>query len=366
MALPGGDDPADRPGNVREGETLDAPALLRFLSDAGLPHGKTLDVAQFPRGYSNLTYLLSTGGHEYVLRRPPAGVGKGTAHDVIREARILAALAPVYPQVPPVRAVCDDASVVGAPFFLMGRVHGIVLRDHLPPHVPAGPDTMSVLTHRVVETLAGIHAIDVHAAGLSSFGNPDGYVDRQVHGWSERYRRAATGEQREIEGVAAWLAAHRPPSAGGTVVHTVVHNDFKLDNLVLDRHDPTRVLAVLDWEMATVGDPWLDLGTTLAYWVEPDDAPALRALGLGVTALPGCLTREGVVAHYAESTGREVTDVPFYYAFGLFKVAVIVQQIYARYVRGHTRDARFARLDEAVRVLGHAAAEVIASGRIGR
>ena len=362
-ASPTPPDPFDRAAPVREGETLDVAALRSFLASREPPLGEGGDLAveQFPRGFSNLTYLVHWGDVELILRRPPFGGVAGTAHDVVREARVLSALGRVYPRVPRVLAICEEHSTLGAPFYLMERVRGVILRDRVPEGLALGTAAMRRLCGTVVETLASIHAVDYAAAGLADLGNPAGYVDRQVAGWTKRYAAAATGAQPAVDEVAAWLAAHRPSERGAALIH----NDFKFDNLVLDASDPTRVLAVLDWEMVTIGDPLMDLGTTLAYWVESADAPAVRALGLGVTTAPGAFTRADVVAHYAEVTGRSVDDVVFYFAYGLFKVAVIAQQIHARWVRGLTGDARFASLDRAVAALGAAAVRAIETGRLG-
>lgn len=349
---------------VREGEALDLDALHAFLRGHDLAGDDVPRVSQFPRGFSNLTYLVEVGERAYVLRRPPFGVGKGVAHDVVREARLLSALGAAYPRVPRILAICDDASVLGAPFYLMARATGIILRDRLPAGTSIDTETMRRISEAAVDTLAEIHAVDYRAAGLASLGNPDGYVERQVSGWIRRYEASRTGEQPAVERIAAWLATSRPAEPPGASRAALVHNDFKYDNLVLDAQDPSRVVAVLDWEMATIGDPHLDLGTTLAYWVEAGDPPLLRSLGLGVTALPGNLTREEVVARYEASSGRAVDEPVFYYAFGLFKVAVIAQQIHARYVKGFTKDERFAHLDRAVAALGEVAVRAVDAGRV--
>jgi len=351
----------DQPAPVRDGEALDLEALHRFLGQHGLAGDATVQLSQFPRGFSNLTYLVTCGARAFVLRRPPFGVGKGVAHDVVREAKLLSALGAAYAKVPRILAICDDPSVLGAPFYLMERAAGIILRDRLPPGLVMDAPLMRRVSEAAVDTLAEIHAVDYAAAGLAALGNPVGYVERQVSGWARRFEAARTGEQPHVDRVIEWLATSRPAGEGAALVH----NDFKYDNLVLDPDDPARVVAVLDWEMATVGDPCMDLGTTLAYWVEASDPPMLRALGLGVTALPGNLTREEVVARYETVAGRRVEHPVFYYAFGLFKVAVIAQQIYARYVRGFTKDARFAQLDQAVAALGETAVRALDRGRIG-
>ncbi|MCC6928490.1 MAG: phosphotransferase family protein [Gemmatimonadaceae bacterium] len=351
----------DQAAPVRDGEALDVEALRFYLTRHGLAGDEELQLSQFPRGFSNLTYLVTTGGRSFVLRRPPFGVGKGVAHDVVREARLLAALGAAYAKVPRILAICDDPAVIGAPFYLMERASGIILRDRLPAGLALDAPTMRRVSEAAVDTLAQIHAVDYAGAGLAALGNPVGYVARQVSGWARRFEAARTGDQPDVDRIVEWLRASPPADEAAALVH----NDFKYDNLVLDPHDPARVIAVLDWEMATIGDPSLDLGTTLAYWVEANDPPLLRSLGLGVTALPGNLTREEVVARYEAATGRGVAQPVFCYAFGLFKVAVIAQQILARYVRGFTRDERFARLDLAVAALGEAAVRAVDRGRIG-
>ena len=354
-------DVIDRPVAVRPGELLDLDALARYLREHSLEGSGEVVVQQFPRGFSNLTYLVRTGSAEYILRRPPFGVGKGVAHDVVREAGILSALGAVYHKVPRIRAVCRDDSVLGAPFYLMERALGIILRDRIPEGVASTPDDMRRLSEAAIDTLAEIHAVDYAAAGLGSLGTPAGYVERQLAGWTKRFEAARTGPQPDLQRIVNWLSDNRPADSGAALVH----NDFKYDNLVLDPENTATVLAVLDWEMATIGDPHMDLGTTLAYWVEGTDPPAMQALGIGVTALPGNLSRRGVLARYEAATGRNVQHPIFYYAFGLFKVAVIAQQIFARFVRGFTKDPRFAHLDRAVTAIGAAAVRAVDDDRLG-
>lgn len=353
----------DQPSPVRAGETLEVSAIARYLRVQGIGASDAVRVEQFPRGFSNLTYLITAGDRSWILRRPPVGVGRraGVAHDVVREARLLESLGAAYPRVPRIVTICEDAAIIGAPFYLMERAVGIILRDRLPPGLTLGAPAMRRVSESVIDTLAEIHTIDFRAAGLGELGHPDGYAQRQVEGWTRRYQAARTGEQPALESLADWLAT-AVPSTGRTAL---LHNDFKYDNIVLDPDDPARIVAVLDWEMATIGDPLMDLGTALAYWVEAGDPPALQSLGLGVTALPGNLSREEVLARYAESTGHVVDAPVFYYAYGLFKVGVIAQQIYSRFVRGLTRDPRFAILDGAVTALGEAGVRAIERGHIG-
>ncbi|MEQ1690077.1 MAG: phosphotransferase family protein [Gemmatimonas sp.] len=354
--------------DVRAGETIDTGALRSWLSVAVpelISAGAQVDVRQFPSGFSNLTYLVTigteNGARAYVLRRPPRGVKPGSAHDVGREHDLLAALHPQGVPVPRPIARCDAVDVIGAPFYLMEFVDGVILRGAAPAELPgdavSAASTLAQLSRTFVSTLSQLHAVDVTRGALAVLGRPDGYVQRQVDGWTRRWHASRTEPVPDLDHVATWLAAHRPPDRGASLIH----NDFKFDNLVLDRASMQRVVAILDWEMATVGDPMMDLGTALAYWVEAGDAPVFKMLGLGVTALPGSLSRQELVHAYGATSGRDVSDAAFYYAFGLFKVAVIAQQIFARHAQGLTADPRFAKLGVVVAALGGAAADVTAT-----
>jgi aminoglycoside phosphotransferase (APT) family kinase protein len=348
---------------VRPGEEIDTAALQPWLAEH-LPEmgAAPLTVEQFPGGHSNLTYLLKAGDRELVLRRPPFGSKVKTAHDMGRELRVLSRLWTVYPKAPRALAGCDDPGVIGAPFYVMERVRGIVLRGQkAPAGVDLDPQTMRRLSEAAVDGLAELHAVQYEAAGLGDLGKPAGYVERQVSGWTERWRGARTDDVPDIDRAAVWLADHLPAESGAALVH----NDYKYDNLVLSP-DLGGIAAVLDWEMATIGDPLMDLGTSLGYWTDPDDDPALSALPAGPTTLPGNLGRAEVVERYAAASGRDVSGILFYYVFGLLKIAVIAQQIYYRYHQGLTRDERFAALIGAVRLLGRAAGQAIDKGRIDR
>lgn len=359
-APPGTDGALDLPGEVREEDRLDPERLAGFLRGAFPGITGPVEVQQFRQGHSNLTYLVRFGGREAVLRRAPHGANVKTAHDMRREFAILSALQGRYAKAPRPLAFCDDPAVAGAEFYLMERVRGVVLRRGGLAGVELGPALLSALSRSFVDDLAALHAVDVRSGPLAGIGKPEGYVRRQVTGWSERYRRARTDDVPQAEEVAAWLERNLVPETGAALVH----NDFKYDNLVLDPADLTRIVAILDWEMATVGDPLMDLGSTLGYWVDPDDGPEMQALAFGPTNLPGNLSRTGIVERYAARTGRDPGPMLFHYVFALFKIAVIVQQIYKRYREGKTTDPRFAALGAAVQVLCAQAARALEKGRI--
>jgi aminoglycoside phosphotransferase (APT) family kinase protein len=350
----------DEAGSIRSGEELDLEKLRRYLAEhlPGASACVSLVVEQFPHGHSNLTYLVRLDHQELVLRRPPFGNRVKSAHDMGREYRILSRLCRVYEPAPCPVLFCEDEGALGAPFYLMERRKGIILRRP-PVDRPIPPETVRRLCESLIDGLAQLHALDYAAAGLADLGKPEGYVERQVTGWSRRYRDAQTDDLRALERSAEWLAANRPGESGAALVH----NDYKFDNLVLDPDDLGRIVAVLDWEMATIGDPLMDLGTTLGYWIQGDDPEPIRRFLAGPTAMPGSLTRRELAERYAKAAGRELPDLLFHYVYGLFKIAVIAQQIYARYVRGATRDPRFAALGPVVAALGESAGHAIDSGR---
>jgi len=354
----------DKSTAVRPGEELDAEKLAAFLRQhiPDLEGLTALQVEQFPGGHSNLTYLLRAGVRELVLRRPPFGAKIKTAHDMGREYQILSHLADVYDKAPRALAYCDDESVLGAPFYVMERLKGVILRGTAPKGLELVPALMRTLSENFVQSLAELHQVDYRAAGLSDLGRPAGYVKRQIEGWTQRYVNARTDDIPNVERVAAWLAEHMPSDVDA--VGALIHNDYKYDNLVLAPDDVSRIIGVLDWEMATLGDPLMDLGTSLGYWIDPGDPPELQALRLGMTTLPGNLSRRELTEHYARLSGLDVSRILFYYVYALYKIAVIAQQIYARYKAGFTQDERFARLIDAVRVLGQTGMLAIDKGRI--
>lgn len=372
-------DYTDQPRAIRPGEELDASKLAAFLAQT-LPDGRPelqasqdLVIEQFPSGYSNLTYRVQYGGRDMVLRRPPFGANIRSGHDMHREYRVLAALEGIYPHAPRPIVYCDDLEVLGAPFYLMERVVGVVLRPPLPAGLGATPEIMGQIAASVIQNLVAIHALDWSREGLRDLGHPEGYVQRQISGWTERYARARTDDLPGIERMASWLADHQPAGESVHWAHpdsgaALIHNDYRYDNLILDPADLTQIRAVLDWEMATIGDPLMDLGTSLSYWIDPDDPAAVRATAINgsLTTLPGNPDRAGVVQRYAEWSGRDVGDIVFYYVYGIFKLAVIAQQIYARYQRGLTTDERFGLLIHSIRALGQMGERAIELGRISQ
>lgn len=355
--------PIDEPEEVRGEERLDPERLRPFLAAALQGAAGPVEVLQFRQGHSNLTYLVRVGGREVVLRRAPFGAQVKTAHDMRREFTILSALQGAYSRAPRPIAFCDDESVIGARFYLMERVRGVVLRgDGSRSGVALTPEVLGATSAALADNLADLHAVDLARAGLASMGRPQGYVARQVNGWTERYHKARTDEIPQVEEAAAWLLRNMPPESGAALIH----NDYKYDNVVLDPAHLSRVVAVLDWEMATVGDPLMDLGTMLGYWTDPDDPEELRILSYGPTFLPGSLSRLEAAERYARRGGRAGGSLLFYYVFALFKTAVVIQQIYRRFVEGHTSDPRFAHLVDGVRVLAGQAVRALERGRIHR
>ncbi len=320
-----------------------------FPAEAG-----TLVVRQFPSGHSNLTYSVYLGEREFVLRRPPFGSKVKTAHDMSREFRVLSKLHPAYSPAPKVLLYCDDDSILGAPFYVMEPVRGIILRRNLPQGLEFPAGTARRLSESFLDNLALLHSLDYAAIGLADLGKPQGYLERQVRGWTERYYDSKTHDysevekiSAEVEKISAWMAEHVP----STREAALIHNDYKYDNVVLDPNDLTKVVGVLDWEMCTIGDPLSDLGAALAYWVDAQDPEELQKIRWGPTTVPGSMTRTQLLHRYAQATGRDVSNMDFYLTFARFKIAVIIQQIYYRYHVGLTKDERFASMPGIVALL---------------
>ncbi|NND30974.1 MAG: phosphotransferase family protein [Saprospiraceae bacterium] len=352
--------PLDQPRAVRPGEELDVEKLGEYISNTLDLPSRPLQIKQFPQGYSNLTYLISFGESQMVLRRPPFGANIKSGHDMAREYKILRALSTHYTKAPKPLHYCEEPSIIGSPFYLMERVSGVILRTKMPGEHKPGHHLMRQISHSFVDTLAELHAIDYVAAGLEELGRPLGYVERQVKGWTKRYVNSKTAPNTTIDKVMQWLGTNYPNEKGASLIH----NDFKYDNLILDPVDMTRILAVLDWEMSTLGDPLMDLGTTLGYWVNQNDPDWMQELALSPTTLPGNPTRAEVAEQYATKSGADLSQIVFYYVFGLFKITVIIQQIYFRYKKGLTSDPRFAELNNAVRGFGNMAFQSLSKNRI--
>lgn len=331
---------------IRRGEELDLPHLQAYLCKH-FPDANTLEVSQFPAGHSNLTYLLHLGEKKLVLRRPPFGSKVKSAHDMDREYRVLSKLHAIYATAPEVLLFCDDLSVLGAPFYLMEPIEGLILRNCVPAGIDFSPPIARALSESFLDNLVALHHVDFAAAGLADLGHPEGYLERQVRGWTERYFGSKTHDYSEVEKIAAWMQRNLPTSKS----FALLHNDYKYDNIILHSANITRIKGVLDWEMCTLGDPLADLGTALAYWTEPSDLGDPMHPSTGPTTQPGSLTRAQLVERYAAQTSLDVSQIPYYLVFARFKLAVIVQQIYFRYQQGLTTDPRFATMPATIKAL---------------
>ena len=378
MTRPEGASPLSRripgAGAVREEDAFDVEAVAAWLRSvapadptvlAGIDLGDDdepviPEVSQFTGGASNLTYVLRYPGVDLVLRRPPAGTKARGAHDMKREYRLQAALRRVYPLVPRMVGLCEDHSVIGSDFYVMERVEGVILRKEIPRELRLDRATTRRLAESAVDALVDLHSVDISAAGLDDLDRGDGYVRRQVEGWSARFRRARTPDVPDFAPVMKWLAANQPEDAG----HCLIHNDFRFDNLVLDPTDLTSVIGVLDWEMATVGDPLMDLGGALAYWVEDGDGPVFTSFRRQPTHAPGMLTRQEVLERYSAKSGLEIDPETwrFYEVFGLFRLAVIAQQINHRFYHGQTTNPAFRAFRPAVALLEQRCLRIIRTG----
>jgi len=353
--------PLDQPGRLRDDNAFDPARILPFLRSqiADLDEGP-LQLQQFQGGASNLTYLLKVGARELILRRPPAGAKAKSAHDMGREVRVLQALAPHFPCPRPL-AYCEDASLIGSTFYVMEKIRGIILRRDLPAGTRYEPERARRLCLNLFDTLLQLHNLDYQAIGLGDLGRPQGYVERQVSGWCERFEKVWTDDVPRYEGVMAWLKQHMPadsPRPG------LIHNDYRFDNVVLSPDDGETIIGVLDWEMCTIGDPLMDLGSSLAYWVEAGDPPALQTVRMQPSNLPGMLSRDEIMRHYCERSGRQIDNYDFYYVFGQFRLAVIAQQIYYRFKLGQSKNPRFEAFGLFVGVLAKVAEQVIARSKL--
>lgn len=346
--------------DIRPGEELNEQILARYLRSYLPGEGDNIQISQFPAGRSNLTYLVRIGNQEYVLRRPPFGNTVKTAHDMNREFRVLSKLSQVYEPAPKPLLFCDDESVIGSEFYLMERRRGLIIRGKAPAELEDSPELQRRVCESFIGNLAELHSLDYKSAGLGDLGRPEGYVRRQVEGWTKRYFDAKTDEWPELERAIKWLNENIPAETGAALIH----NDYKFDNIMLDPRDLTRITGVLDWEMVTVGDPLMDLGTTLGYWMAREAGDAMLSMPFNPRVLMENISRSELVEMYASASGRDISNILFYYVFGTFKIAVIAQQIYARYVKGFTRDQRFASFNHFVAALGKFAALALSKDRI--
>lgn len=329
---------------IREGEEPDIEKLDQYLKQNIDGFDKIVTVKQFPGGFSNLTFLLKTQNQEYVLRRAPLGANIKSAHDMGREFKVLSLLKDNYFAIPKVYHNCDNGEIIGAPFYLMEKVDGVILRAKNAKYYDFPPEKWKLLSQLLIDNLAQLHQINIEKTGLINLGKPEGYVDRQINGWIDRYEKSKTDELAEMEELAIWLKINKPI----TQKFAFLHNDYKYDNIVFDA-ELSKINAVLDWEMATVGDPLMDLGATLAYWCQAESGNFMKTMN--VTWFEGNLTRKEIVERYSKINKIDTSDILFYYIFGLYKNATIIQQIYARWKAGFTKDPRFEYLIMGVKEL---------------
>lgn len=339
---------------VREDERFDETAVAHYLKDKLAGADQPLTVHQFGGGAANLTYLLDYGTYQYVLRRPPLGPVAKSAHDMGREYKVLSVLHQALPQAPRAFLYYDGADLIGAPFIVMERRQGIVVRRSIPSAYASHPQATYQMSQALVETLADFHSVDYNALGLADLGKPEGFIKRQVEGWNGRWHKAKTEDLPDMDTIYQWLVANAP----ATSEFSLVHNDYKLDNVMLAQDDPSQLVAIFDWDMCTLGDPLSDLGSLLTYWTEPTDPPYMQLIAPMPVGNLGFMSRAELVERYAEKRGTAVHHVPFYHALGLFRLAVIIAQIYIRYQRGQTKDARFAQLGQLIPLIARAANEV--------
>ncbi len=350
----------DQPGAVRHGEELNHQQVEAYLKSKLKGLKGDMQIRQFGGGASNLTYLISFDNRELVMRRPPFGANIKSAHDMGREFRVLDALSQYYDKVPKPLLFDTSGEMMGVSFYVMERVNGVILRGNDGASGGIDVNTVQAIAHSLIRTIAELHDLDYQKVGLGDLGRPAGYVERQVVGWSKRYDSAQTDQINAMTQVSQWLLDQMPKESGASIIH----NDFKHDNVVLDKHDLSKVRAILDWEMCTVGDPLMDIGTVLAYWINPEDHTFLKKYFPNPTALKGNPRRSEVVALYEKFSGRSMDNPVFYYVFGLYKTAVILQQIYARYKKGYTKDQRFAQFNLAVAAFGMMAQQAISKDRL--
>ena len=329
----------DTPTQIREDEVLDSDSLCNYLLNFLDIDKSSFELLQFPSGFSNLTYLISSNNKEYILRKPPIGAKIKSGHDMSREFNVLSALDKNYKKSPTPIHYCDDVNIIGSDFYIMERIRGTVLRSNNYKKILTDKNKYNFIASEFVDTLVELHKLNIEEIGLAEFGRPEGYCLRQVRGWTKRYENSRTSDIPEINSVIKWLNENVSESK----YVSLIHNDFKYDNLVLDSNN-LFVKSVLDWEMCTTGDPFMDLGTSLAYWINKDDPEYMQAINLNITSNENNPKRGEILEMYSTRSGVQIENIVFYFVFGLFKIAVIVQQIYFRYEKGLTKDIRFKNL----------------------
>ncbi len=353
--------PKEQKQQVRKGEELNQETLKRFLYKNELIDTveSELLVEQFTHGYSNLTYLLAIENKEYVLRRPPKGAIKH-GHDMAREYKVQKALKHAFSKVPQMFAYTDDATVIGSSFYIMEKINGIILSYRKAKELSLPSEGYSTIADSWLNTLIELHQVDYKALGLADLGRPDGYVERQVTNWGKQYLKTATDDVAAVEKVMRWMQDNQPRTYG----HSLIHNDYKYDNVVFEDNSWQEVTAVLDWEMATLGDPMMDLGTSLGYWTMQGDHEFVKQGIPSPTIFKGNPSRSEIVEQYEIKSGKQVDHLVFYYVYGLFKIAVIAQQIYYRYKMGFTSDPRFANLNQASALCCNVALKAVQTNKI--
>ena len=349
--------------DVRKGEELDPQQLDGVLKQVIDGLKGTPVIQQYASGASNLTYLISYANRDLVLRRPPPGAKAASAHSMIREYRVISALESVYPAVPKGIHYSDDESLLGAEFYLMEKVEGVLVKSSLPAAWNFNDADRQRFGKTVFDKLIELHKVDYAAAGLADFGKPHGYAERQIRGWNKRFSNAQTADVCAFEDVQEWLVGNIPAAADENSA-ALIHGDFRIDNVMMDPQDPFKVIAVMDWEMAALGDPLMDLANSLAYWVHCDDPPTLQAIKQQPSDAPGMLRREEIIAYYAEQTGFDTSKWDFYEVYGYWRLVGILQQLYFRYVNKQTQDPRFAAYGQGVTHLGEYCRQLIAKSSL--
>ncbi len=328
--------------DVRQDEAFDYDKIARYLQGKlpGTDDIEDLQVKQFGGGVANLTYLLRYNEFEYDLRRPPLGKIARSSHDMGREHLVLSVLYKSFSKVPQSYLYCDDPSIIGAPFFIMERKQGIVIRKKFPPQFNDFQDAARKMSESLIDSLVDLHRVDYKELGLENLGKPEGFVNRQIEGWYKRWNRAKIEDSKLMDETYQWLRENIPK----VTRFSLVHNDYKLDNMMFNPQDPSEIISIFDWDMCTLGDSLSDLGALLAYWTESSDPVHFKEIAMMPVGDHGFLSREELVRRYEERSGLKIININFYHALGLFRLVVIVAQIYIRFVRKQTQDSRFDEL----------------------